>query len=287
MNTFYHPFILTAAILCSTWISVRSAAAAADIGAPESQASLRISIGTGLLIAPEFLGAKTYKVMVLPDVRLTYGDRISASIGEGIRYRLVQDGGWAAGPIARIAFPRNEDGSTQFQLAGVRSTALRGMGDVETTVETGLFVRKSWGDWSAGAELRRGLNGHQGLVGDLSIDYGWRIPRDYYAGRPTLLNLGLRSSFVDTAYNTAYFGINVGQSARSGLPQYRASGGLLSYGAGAALIAPLTRQVTLTAIANYTRLAGPSANSPLILMRGARDMVTFGTFLSYTFGRGA
>lgn len=32
---------------------------------------------------------------------------------------------------------------------------------------------------------------------------------------------------------------------------------------------------------------GPSANSPLILMRGARDMVTFGTFLSYTFGRGA
>jgi outer membrane protein len=279
-------YFVLAAVLIGNAPMIAQTAAAAEADLSGGEGDIRVSVGAGLLFAPAFLGAKTYKLSALPEIRFAYGERFSASIEDGIRFRLAQHDGWAAGPIVRIAFPRNEDDSTPFQLAGPRSNALRGLGDVDATVEAGAFLRKSWDGWRAEMELRRGLNGHQGLVGDLSISHTWLLSSDDHAGRPMLLSLGPRVSFVDTAYNNAYFGINAGQSARSGLAQYHAAGGLLSYGAGAAFIAPLSGDVTLTALAGYTRLGSPAAGSPLIVARGARDMGTLGVFFSYTFGKG-
>ena len=88
-------------------------------------------------------------------------------------------------------------------VAGGRSDALRGLGDVSATAEAGGYAQYQAGGFSAKAEVRKGLGGHDGLarkrvvgrhalrnslipIGDLAfavLPAGSRPPADGETGR--------------------------------------------------------------------------------------------------------
>jgi outer membrane protein len=261
-------------------------ALAAPVSSPASAQpadAWSLRAGAGALLSPSFLGARTYQVSAFPALRLAYGDRFFASVEEGIGYTF-QSGALSAGPVVKMAFGRDEDGSSPFRIAGSRTDALRGLGDVSTGAEAGGFLRYRAGSWTASLELRHGIGGHEAPVGGISVSRVWRFSSPFgTANGPGIFTLGPRATFAGRRYAQAYFGVDAGQSLRSGLPVYSPRGGLISYGVGGVAVMPVAPRTALSLIFGYERLGKPAAQAPLVTQRGSKHQAVVGLFASYEF----
>ncbi|WP_281017433.1 MULTISPECIES: MipA/OmpV family protein [unclassified Minwuia] len=247
----------------------------------EGESDWQISVGAGVITGPLYLGDDAYAASAVPNVRVTYKDLFFASLGEGVGYNLIKSGGWRVGPVAKYDFGREEDGDQPLRIAGGRTNDLVGLGDVDGTVELGGFVEYSVGNVSGKLELRQGIGGHEGLVGNLELRYS----KPFRLGRSAVfVSFGPQMAFADSNYMSTYFDVNAAQSAASGLTPFDAEGGLLSYGLGGAVMYPVTRDLSVTWFAGYDRLAGDAAGSSLVQQRGSADQFAGGLFLTYTFG---
>jgi len=237
-----------------------------------------LTLGVAPVVSPAWVGSKDTVVSIYPDVRLNYRDVIFASVPDGIGWNALNSDGWKAGPLAKIRFGRNEDGSSPFVVSG-GSDALRGLGDVSASAELGGFVEKRWGAggrWRARGEVRRGFGGHSGVIADGSLSYQVRVG-------PAVISAGPRATAASGDFFRTYFGIDAGQSVRSGLAPYRPDGGLLSYGVGGSVVCPLDRRSVVTLFMGLDRLGNEAARSPLIRERGERTQFSVGVGYGYRF----
>ncbi|MEQ8662568.1 MAG: MipA/OmpV family protein, partial [Gammaproteobacteria bacterium] len=247
--------------------------------APAAAAGWQVGIGLAPIASPVFEGADNYGFSIFPDLRVMYGERFLASVPDGISYRVVNGARLQAGPIARIRFGREEDnGGSPFLVAG-SADDLDGLGDVDAAAELGGFVTLRHAAWRARAELRHGVGGHAGIVGDVSLDYtgGNRVVR--YA-------IGPRLRFGSDDFVAPYFSVDPAQAARSGLPVFDADGGLNSAGIGFNVIVPRGERLTLLLFGGYDRLLGDVADAPLVEQRGSPDQFTLGAALTWRFDLG-
>ena len=242
-----------------------------------------ISIGAGMLYSPAFLGADEYQLAVLPSIRVQYDESFYASVEEGVRYNIINKNGFRAGPIMRYMFPREEEnGGNPFVVSGEEITGLQGLGDIDGTIELGGFAEYNTREFNLRGELRQGINGHQGMIADISANMNIPLIMNFKNKRPLILSLGPRATFVDGDYNQTYLGVDDKQSLASGLKRYDAGSGLQSYGLGAVSIIPVADRVTSTLFVNYNRLAEDAARSPIVRERGSEDQFTAGLFFSYS-----
>lgn len=248
---------------------------------PEQQDDWKFTIGAGAMYKPAFVGSKYYQALAFPDIKVEYKDRFFASLFEGVGYNVINSDGWRAGPIMKFDFGRTEDDDNPFRIAGKKTNALRGLGDVDATPELGGFVEYNFEPFSATIELRQGVGGHEGLVGDISLNYMGFIEQ---LGPPIMYAFGPRATFADANYNNAYFGINQTQSANSGLARYSAEAGLVSYGIGGFAMISISDSVSLGVFGGYDRLSSEVADSPLIKERGDENQFMGGLRITYEFG---
>ncbi len=242
------------------------------------------SVGAGAIWGPAFSGSSDYQMMLVPDIRLAYGDTFFASVGQGIGYNFEVDSDWVVGPLIKFDFGRDADGENTFRVAGDASTALRGFQDVESTILLGGFAKFDRDMWSAKVELLQGLNGHEGMIADFSIDYKARFGgSEAQPGPPVFLATGPRMRWADDDYTNTYYGINAVDSLGSGLPTYTAGGGIASIGWGASLVMPISQELVLIGFVGYDKIMGDAADSPLIVQRGSENQFSSGAFLSYRF----
>ncbi len=262
--------LLAIATLCC------SGAAGADGRTP---AGWRVGVGFAPVVSPVFEGSDNYGFSIFPDLRFQYRDRFFASVPEGIRYRVVNRPNLKAGPIARIRFGREEDdGGSPFFISG-SADRLDGLGDVDAAAELGGFVSYEVGSWRSRFEMRHGFGGHEGIVGDVSLDFtgtnrGWR-----YA-------LGPRMRFGSSDFVDPYFSVDAVQATRSGLREFDADGGVNSVGFGMSAIIPQGKRFTWVLFSSYDRLLGDVADSPLVDSRGDANQMTVGASLSWRFDFG-
>lgn len=273
-------------ILASTLALIASAASAADKQDRQpQQPDWQLQAGVGAIYNPAFVGSKDYQLSAIPLISVKYKDEFFASMFDGIGYNVINSDGWKVGPIVKYDFGRQEDGKNPFAISGKDTTALRGLGDVDGTFEVGGFAEYSWEQWSAKVEVRQGIGGHEGLVGDISANYMNDIHSLFYTeDLPIYLSVGPHAKLVSSDYNQAYFGVSAAQSARSGLAQYKADGGLLSYGLDASLTMPVNDSISTTLFVGYDRIAGDAADSSLVQRRGSENQVKAGLFVTYSLG---
>ena len=256
-------------------------AVAVEPEADEIQKEWKISAGAGLIVAPAFTGAKTYSLLAVPDIRITYTDIFFANVRDGVGYAVIHSDGWRVGPVVTYTFSRSEKGGgSPFRVAGGSSTALQGMGDVPGTVSLGGFAEYALKPYKVTLRLHKGVTGHEGVVGEAGVSYGGTLTRN---GPPLIYSVGPHVKFGDQNYTNAYWGVTPEQSLRSGLAQYHADGGITAYGVNAFAMIPWTKAVSFSVIAGFDRLALPVANSPLVRVRGSENQALGGLFLSYGF----
>lgn len=217
----------TGTITAAACIVLLAASSNAAAQAPEKTTGWQFTVGPGAIYAPSYRGDDEYQVRIVPNVSIKYEDRFFASVREGIGYNVIRSEGWLAGPVAKYDFGREEDGSSTFAISGDDTNDLVGLGDVDGSIELGGFVKYTHNFWSGSLEVRQGVGGHEGLVGEIGVSYSRRLK---LAGMPAMFSVGPKLVVASDNYNSAYFDVNAGQSARSGLAVYDAEGGLVSYG---------------------------------------------------------
>ncbi|MBF9150410.1 MipA/OmpV family protein [Novosphingobium sp. 1Y9A] len=255
-------------------------APARPAGPPPAPQGWTMTVGVAPVFGMAWAGSKDTALSIFPGLRVNYKDTLFLSVQDGLGWNAVNRDGWKAGPIVRSRFGRNEDdGGSPFLVAG-GSDALRGMGDIGIAGEGGGFVEKRLGakrQWRLRAEVRQGFGAHEGVVGDVLAQYSGRSGRLMYA-------VGPRATFASGDFMRTYYGVDAGQSARTGLAVSRPDGGLASYGLGANLIRPLDRKRAVAVFAGVDRLGGEPAGSSLIRERGQRTQFSIGLGYSYRFG---
>jgi len=258
--------LLTATLLAA---SVALPAHAQEEAKPRKE-PLRVRVGAGAQIVPKFPGSGETHISPFPDFAVARGSTPFEfeAPDEPFGFTIVRAGGIEAGP------------AITFQGKRRRVDIGAPMDEVGFSLEAGAFVQV----WVAPrlrvrVEGRRGLSGHRAWVGSVGADY---VVRD---GDKYVFSIGPRVNLSDSKYQAAYFGVNPGEAARTGLPVYRPDGGAHSVGAIAGANYALGGRWGLVGYVRYDRLIGDAADSPFITAYGSRNQASAGAGLTYTFGK--
>jgi outer membrane scaffolding protein for murein synthesis (MipA/OmpV family) len=267
--------LLIAALLCT----LSSPCLAQGRPAAATPTGWNVTMGAAPVYSPVFQGSSDYGLSIFPDIRANYGDDFFASVPEGVGYNFINANGWKIGPLAKIRFGRDEaSGGSPFLISG-ESNALQGLGNIGTAGEVGGFVQYAYDSLRTRLELRQGFGGHNGMLGDASVNYRGRFAQVVYSAGPRL-------TYASSDFTQTYFGINSVQSTRSGLAQYRPGSGLVSYGVGGSLTLPYTDKIALSLFTGYDRLGNTAADSPLVRNRGSANQFSAGLGIGYRFNVG-
>lgn len=155
-----------------------------------------------------------------------------------------------------------------FRYIAARTAAnhpeLSRLDDRDLSIEMGIgagFVRPRW---EAFADIRYGVIGHQGLIGELSANY------IIHSNDRLSVRIGPRLTYGSERYNRTYFGVSPVEAGRSGFAVFEPSSGVVS----ASLEATATYQINdnwwLEMTARHERFSDDIARSP-ILQVGSRD----------------
>ena len=243
-------------------LTISSPAAAQD------ENDLRVRIGLGGQFTPEFIGSDDAELGPLWDVDVARGDNPFPfeTPDDSFSIRLFSKGGFTAGPAANVEWKRKE------------SDVGAPVGKVKTTIEVGGFAEYQPSETiRLRADLRKGIGGHEGVLGSIGADRIWR-DGDHY-----VFSIGPRVLFSDGRYQRAYFGVDGAAALASGLPAYRPDGGVYAVAAASGLSYQFSPRFGAFGYARYERLVGDAADSPIVRNLGSRNQLSGGIGLSYTF----
>ena len=261
---------ITSAIVAGMISATSLAVAGEDMFAPP--AGLHGSIGLGVAVIPEYEGSKDHKTRASPNINLFYGDSLfftRMTAGANL-LRFKTEGGVAitAGPLLALRRGRNQD----------ENAALNGLGDIDTGLDAGGFVRFRKQGWQASVDVRQNItNSNQGATVKLSAGHGIPI------GQKLKLRANLETTWASTDYMKTFFGIDALQSAQSGIAQYEAGSGFKDARVSVMADYAITRDWSGFATLRYKQLLGGAADSPIVTSLGSKDQVSAGIGIKYHF----
>ena len=144
-----------------------------------------------------------------------------------------------------------------------RSTALRGLGNVDARPEIGVFYNYSLSPSLAlTSSLRYGSgNDQSGLVVDVGAAYSMVLAPQWRLG------MGVSATVANANYMQSYFGVSPAQSASSGYAPYTAGAGLRDVRASAALTYSVNPRLAITTVLSASSLQGDAKDSPITRKR--------------------
>ena len=244
---------------------------AAQAQAQDGEGTFRVRPGIGAQIRPEYPGADKTEWAPYIQFSIARGDN-PFSFGapdDAFGLALFSSGGFRAGPAVALQSSRKDS------EVGVP------LGKVKTTIEAGGFAEVLLADqFRLRADLRKGLGGHEGLVGSIGADQIWRDGDRY------VFSVGPRLLFSDSRYQRAYFGVTPEAALATGLPAYRPDGGFYGAAAAAGLNYSLGGPLGLFGYARYERLMGDARKSPVVKELGSPNQLSAGLGINYTFTMG-
>ncbi|HET9811358.1 MAG TPA: MipA/OmpV family protein [Sphingomicrobium sp.] len=225
-------------------------------------------VGLGAQLRPEFIGADGMEVAPLWDLDFARGTNEFGFEAPDYSFGIpiVSTDGFSFGPAANLASGRkNSDVDVP-------------VGKVATTIEAGAFASFDLTEsLHLRAELLKGINGHQGLVGEIGADQVWRDGDRY------VISIGPRVLFSNARYQRAYFGVTPAAALESGLPAYRPGAGIHGVAVASGMSYQFNPRWGLFGYARYERLVGDAAKSPIVREFGSRNQLSGGIGLNYTF----
>lgn len=230
-----------------------------------------LSIGAGVGFAPDYEGSDDYEVTGIPMIDLNWADTVILDMS-GLKVNAISvengESAFTAGPLLGYHGGR-DDGDND---------ALRGLGDIDATVEGGGFVSYSHGPWMVDMAIRTDLGeGHEGTVADISAGYGWQFENGFS------MATGVSTSWASEDYMSSFFGISRAQANRTRYNEYDAGGGFKDVGLWFNASYDLTENWSVGAQSGLTQLLGDAADSPIVDDEGSATQFMTGIGVSYKF----
>lgn len=222
------------------------------------------------VVTPKFEGAAKYGVSGYPGLSIRRPGQPwkFGAPDDGFGFALIDTPWFQAGPVGRVRSERDSSDVRKF----------RGMDDVNWGIEPGAFVEVYPLEvLRLRGELRHGVYGHHGFVGNLAADYIQRFDN-------ITVSFGPRAEFGDGKFMDKYYGVDFGEALRNGrVGTYKAKGGFKSVGLAGALTYDWNENWSTTGFAAYDRLVGEAGRSPVARTLGTKNAYTVGLGVAYTF----
>jgi MipA family protein len=210
--------------------------------------SWRVNAGPAVTVVPQYPGSRGELTLPLPWVDLAYKQCLFLNTNHGLGAYIVNRGNLQLG--SSLWFRR---GRFHDESAGVAN-----LDDIATAPQGQLFARYQLGSIILGTTLARDFGGSSGLTIDTTV--GWQLqlsPRAQVA-------LGAQTSYGNSRYMQAWFGVTPEQARASGLSQYSPGSGFTSVGPTASLNYVLSQRWTLSARVVENVLTSKASDSPIV-----------------------
>ncbi|MES2069730.1 MAG: MipA/OmpV family protein [Pseudomonadota bacterium] len=257
--------ILCSALLCSAFSAYAQTSEFAQLTPSRYMSKdANFSLGTAALYLPRYTGSDEHRMAAYPlfDAQWKNGAFFSAVSGLGYNFSkepTVQYG------LRMTAEPAREES---------RSSKLRGLGDVDTMLEPGVFFNYvPTPNYALVSSIRYGSGvDHNGL----QVTVGGRLSASL--GQQHRLSASLGANWANTNYQQSYFGVNAAQSAASGYSQFTPSAGVTDIRMGATWNWNIAANWSLTTGASVKHLMGDSAKSPFVTQRNPVTVFSAATY---------
>jgi MipA family protein len=216
-----------------------------DIGSARVAAA-RLTVGVGLGASPEYFGSDDYSFGVTGTGRIDY-----LRLPGGIEF-----GSLAAPGLVRGFGPR---GSVRYipRRDSSDNSDLRGLDDVDATLEIGLGLGYDTEFARAFGDARYGFGGSDSWAGEFGAD------ALLYPADNVIVNFGPRANWGTENFMDTYFGVSASEADDSGLDEYDPSGGFYSVGVELGARYQFSPAWGLEGRATYGYLVGDAADSPI------------------------
>ena len=223
-----------------------------------------LSVGLISGFAPDYEGSNDYRFGFGPNISASWRDMIFYK-GKTLGANLIREKNFKAGPILSFSSGRDEDDNGK----------LKGLGDVDGSIEVGGFVSYRKRPLRLRAEVRQDIDsGHEGALVELTG--GTALP---FASLIVLFEIG--TTWASNDYMESFFGVNGQQSANSGLERYNADAGIKDINVSMKAGYSLTNRWRIGGVVEYKRLLGDAADSPIV---DDKNQFLAGISLSYHMG---
>jgi MipA family protein len=246
-----------------------------------------VSVGAVVVSAPEYEGSNKRRTGLAPDFNVSYktssyGTFAVGSKARGISWTAIDSEDYSLGLTLGLDGGRVDDKDGGPLRTG--SKRLRGMGEIKSTADVGVFghvkvgvpisfrVIRNTGDGKVNSD--RSVEGSGGTLAVLSVDVPWQISDKVGVSiSPNLV-------WADKKYTKTYFGVTNRQSIDSGFSAYDPKGGIKSVGLAVGANYRFTPNWSANAGVSFDRLQGDAAKSPLVQ---TKSQTSVAAGVTYTF----
>ena len=216
---------------------------------PVGPGDSRLLLGGGVVVGPAYPGSNDVVWSLRPYFDYQNKNGLFFGTVTGLGYSIVNTAETQFGVRLVPVFGRDEGNSDD----------LRGMGDVDPSVEASVFWTRALSPaWTVG------LNGRAGKYG-AELDFGAR--RDFQLQPTMRLSLVAFGTVGNGKSNQTFFGVDAAQSLASGYPVYDPGAGLRSLNAGATFNYFFAGRWIALGGLGLNGLVGDVADSPIVRRR--------------------
>jgi outer membrane protein len=230
---------------------------------------LKISVGLGVGVAPEYEGADESEGVPLPFLDFTWDSgRYIRLFGNVLKANIISGDKWSLGPVLQYRRDRDDVDSDQVDR----------MDEIDATVEGGAFVGYQIGKWGISFKLVHDLSDeHDGMLATLRGSYNTSFKNDWSFG------IGLSSTYADDDYMETYFSVTPENRGTSALPLYEAEGGIKDITLDLNARYNFNSNWGIMGIAAITKLTGDADDSPVVDDEGDDTQFMGGIMVIYRF----
>jgi len=224
-------------------------------------------IGAQALYVPKFSGASGYEWTPFPLIDVQWKETVFLNSMRGIGLQFKPMDRLQLGTMLNYNWGRDDDADHH----------LNDLGDVAGSFEGGVFAAYQVDAWRLDADVVHALShqGYDGLHGKIGLS---NIQR--FFNERLMLTANVQTSFADSNYMRAYYGVTTEQSMSSGLKPYAAENGFYKVGANLVAGYGITRHIAINGSVGYERLLDKAADSPIVQMA---NQYRAGVGVSYRF----
>ena len=256
----------------------------ADAPLPDPEfAGNSFTVGLGAAANPDYEGSDHYRLIPAAFVRGRVGNISFITRGLALYVDVLSSESgvdFDLGPIAALRLNRT---------GKVKDNIVDALPERDPAIEVGGFAGVSfkgltnpYDSLGLRVDVTRDVGGaHGSTIWSPNIDFSTPLSPTFFIAA----NAGL--DFVGNGYADYYYSIPLADSIASGLAVYDADGGMKSWRVGvlgnASLSGDLRRGFSVFALANYSRLVGDFADSPIVEDRGSANQWLSAVGLAYSW----
>jgi|Tabmets5t2r1_1033131.scaffolds.fasta_scaffold00144_4 MipA family protein len=236
---------------------------------------INVTLGAGAGAAPDYEGSDDYELVPLWNLRvanLYHPNTFVQVIGPRLRSNFLPSDHWRLGLSGQFIKERDD----------VENDQVDALEKVDPSVMLGVLA-----GYDFLADPRQHLMLEVDARQDVANDNGFLASVRALYGRPLTENWRfdalVGSTWASEDYMSSYFGIDAADAARSGLDQFSADEGFKDFNIGGALTYQLFERVSVSALANYTRLIDDAEDSPVVDDAGDENQLFAGALVNYRF----